>query len=310
MQKYIVKRIMLLIPVIIGISFLLFCIMNLTRGDPAQIILGENATEEAVEELREEMGLNDPFFMRYFRYMGGVLQGDLGTSYRTGVPVIEELTSRFPHTLKLAVFGTALSVCIGLPIGIISAVKQYSLADNLSMMIALLLTSMPGFWLGMILILLFSLRLGWFPATGVDTLKHFVLPIFTVGAISMGTLTRMTRSTMLETIRQDYVRTARAKGAAEKRVIFKHALRNAMLPLVTVIGNNFGQQLGGTIMVEAVFAIPGVGSFLITAVRSKDAPVVIGSLMVVCLLASVVNLIIDILYAFIDPRIKSQYTKV
>ena len=310
MSRYVYKRLVLLIPVLFGITLLIFFIMELAPGDPAQLILGETATAEDIAKLRAEMGLNDNFFVRYFRYVAHALRGDLGNSYRTGVSVAKEVFERFPNTLTLAFLGVSLSVCLALPIGIISAVKQYSLMDNLSMLLALILTSMPGFWLGMMLILFFSLYLGWFPATGVDTWRNFVLPIMTLSAVSMSTLTRMTRSTMLETIRQDYIRTARSKGVGENVVIVRHALRNALLPLVTVMGNNFGHQLGGTVMIETVFAVPGLGTYLVTAVRMKDTPAVIGTLLITCFLASLVNLFVDILYAFIDPRLKSKYVRI
>lgn len=310
MGRYIGKRLLMMIPVMLGITLLIFFIMELAPGDPAQLILGEDASIEEIVKLREQMGLNDNFFVRYARYIAHAVRGDLGDSYRTGIPVISEVVQRFPNTFFLAFLGVMLSTCLALPIGIISAVKQYSLVDNLSMLLALILTSMPGFWLGMMLILSLSLYLGWFPATGVDTWRNFVLPIMTVGAVSMSTLTRMTRSTMLETIRQDYIRTARAKGTEENKVIVRHALRNALLPLITVMGNNFGHQLGGTVMIETVFAIPGLGSYLVTAVRMKDTPAVIGTLLITCFLASLINLLVDILYAFVDPRLKSQYVKV
>ena len=310
MARYIYKRLLMMIPVMLGITLLIFFIMELAPGDPAQLILGEGASLEDIARLREEMGLNDNFFIRYFRYVANAVQGNLGKSYRTGMSVAAEVFERFPNTFFLAFLGVSLSICLALPVGIISAVKQYSLMENLSMLLALILTSMPGFWLGMMLILLFSLHLGWFPATGVDTWRNFVLPVMTVGAVSMSTLTRMTRSTMLETIRQDYIRTARAKGAVENKVIVQHALRNALLPLVTVMGNNFGHQLGGTVMIETVYAVPGLGTYLVTAVRMKDTPAVIGTLLITCLLASIINLCVDILYAFIDPRLKSQYVKI
>ena len=310
MVRYIIKRILLMIPVMLGIMLIVFAILEVAPGDAARSAAGEDATLEEVEELREKLGLNRPFFVRYFDYVLGVVQGDLGESYRTGVPVLEDLKVRFPTTAKLAVLGILFSIILALPLGIISAVKQYSIADSISTVITLVLTSMPGFWLGMMLSLGFALKLKWFPATGDDSWLHLVLPIATIGISAMSNLARMTRSTMLEVIRQDYIRTARAKGAKEKAVIMKHALKNAMLPLITVIGNNFSFQLGGTVMIESVFAINGVGSYLVQAVRSKDYPVVLGSLLVVCFLASVVNLIIDIAYTFIDPRVKTTYIKV
>ncbi len=309
MLKYIGKRFLMMIPVILGISLILFMVMNLTPGDPARLILGENALPSDVAQLREEMGLNDNFAVRYVNYVKDALRGDLGKSYRTNIPVAEELFTRFPTTLKLAFWGMTIAVLIGIPIGIISAVKQYSIVDVMSLGAALILTSIPGFWLGLMLILLFSLKLDLLPATGIDTWRNFIMPAITLAAATMATLIRMTRSTMLEVIRQDYVRTARAKGAGETRIILKHALRNALLPVITLIGINFGIQLGGAIIIESVFAMPGLGSLMITSVRMKDAPMVMASVLFVAIVAGIVNLIVDILYMYIDPRIKSQYVK-
>jgi peptide/nickel transport system permease protein len=301
---------MLMIPVILGVSFIVFFIMSFTPGDPARLILGESATFEDIANLREEMGLNDNFFLRYIRYIkNAVFSFDFGNSYSTKQPVTIELFERFPSTLKLAFGSTLLMVLIGVPVGIISAVKQYTLIDKISLISALLLTSMPAFWLGLMLILLFSLRLGWLPATGVDTLVHFILPCVTLAAAMMASLIRMTRSNMLEVIRQDYIRTARAKGAKEMSVIYKHALRNALLPVITIIGLNFGGLLGGTMIIESVFAMPGLGTLTINAIRMKDTPTVMSSILFVAIFAGIINLIVDILYVYVDPRIKSQYSK-
>lgn len=307
MLKYIGRRILMMIPVILGISFIIFAIMNFTPGDPARLILGESASNDDVEALREEMGLNDNFFVRYFNYVKNALRGDFGTSYRSKVPVYDELFARFPSTLKLAFGSTVLMIIVGIPIGIISAVKQYSIIDTVSLISAFLLTSMPAFWLGLMLILIFSLKLDWLPATGVDSLKHFILPCITLAAAMMASLIRMTRSNMLEVIRQDYIRTAKAKGAGETRIIFKHALRNALLPVITIIGMNFGAMLGGTMIIESVFAMPGLGTMTITAVRMKDTPLVIASVLFVAVAIGIMNLLVDILYTYVDPRLKSQF---
>jgi peptide/nickel transport system permease protein len=309
MLKYIGKRILMMIPVMIGISLIIFSIMELTPGDPVTLMLGEGASTEAVSALREEMGLNDNFIIKYARYIKDALMGDFGISYRNKVPVVNEIASRFPNTLKLTFLGVTLSVLIGVPVGIISAVKQYTIIDSLSLFGALILTSMPAFWLGLMLILLFSLKLDLLPATGADSWKNFIMPAITLAAASMATLIRMTRSTMLEVIRQDYIRTAKSKGASERRVIYKHALRNALLPIVTVIGLNFGYQLGGAIVTETVFAMPGIGSLMIAAVRTKDTPIVMASVLLVAIAAGIVNLIVDVLYTYIDPRLKSEYVK-
>lgn len=307
MHKYVLKRILLLIPVLLGVSLLVFAIMSLTPGDPAQLILGENAPKEAVLKLREEMGLNDPFFIQYFRFVKNAIMGDFGRSYTTGREVFGEIFARFPNTLILAVIGIIISVCIGIPIGIISATRQYSFLDSFSMVIALLGVSMPVFWLGLMLILTFSVKLGWLPSGGFDGLKSIILPAITLGVGSAAIITRMTRSSMLEVIRQDYIRTARAKGVAEKVVINRHALKNALIPIITVVGLQFGHLLGGAVLTESVYSWPGVGRLMVDAIRQKDTPTVLAAVVFLATAFSVVNLLVDILYAYVDPRIKSQY---
>lgn len=309
MHKYVAKRLLMMIPVIIGISFIIFSIMNLTPGTPGDVILGSMGTPEAIREMNEKLGFYDPFVVRYVNYLKDVCTGDFGNSYRTGLPVVEEIASRFPVTLKLALFSTVLAVVFGIPIGILSAVKQYSAVDNISTVCALAFMSMPQFWLGLLLILLFSLKFGLFPTFGSDSFIHFVLPAFTACAALLATLIRMTRSTMLEVIRQDYVRTAYAKGADKRRVIFKHCLKNALIPIVTVIGVNFGSLLGGAIIVEAVFGMSGIGNLMLTGIRTKDLPVVMGTVLLLAVLFSLINLAVDIIYAFLDPRIKAQYSR-
>ncbi|MEA4892023.1 MAG: ABC transporter permease [Peptococcaceae bacterium] len=307
MIKYIIGRILQLIPVVLAVSFIIFTIMSFTPGDAAMIILGEEATPEALEELREEMGLNDPFLVQYFNYLKNALQGDFGTSYRTKEPVFSETFARFPTTLKIVGIGILLSVVISIPIGVMAAVKQYSVFDNITLFVSLVTNCLPNFWIGMLLMLVFSLALGWLPATGIDTWKHYLMPLAALSIGSISSYIRLTRSTMLETIRQDYIRTARAKGAPEKTVIFKHALRNSLLPIITVAGTNFGFLIGGTIMIEAVFAIPGMGSLLINSVRGKDTPMVMANVLFVAVMAGVINLIVDLIYTLVDPRVKSRF---
>lgn len=307
MHKYIIKRLLLLIPVLLGVSFLVFSIMYLTPGDPAQLILGENAPRAAVDALRDKMGLNDPFIVQYFRFIKNALMGDFGRSYTTNRPVFDEIFSRFPNTLILAVLGVLISVLIGIPIGIISATKQYSFIDGFSMVLALLGVSMPVFWLGLMLVLTFSVKLGWLPSGGFESMSSLILPAITLGVGSAAIVTRMTRSSMLEVIRQDYIRTARAKGVAEKVVINKHALKNALIPIITVVGLQFGHLLGGAVLTESVYSWPGVGRMMVDAIRQKDSPTVLASVIFLAAAFSIVNLIVDLLYAFADPRIKSQY---
>lgn len=309
MHKYIFKRLLLLIPVLLGVTFIVFTIMSFTPGDPAQLILGENAPPEAIEELRAEMGLDDPFLVQYFRFVGNALRGDFGRSYRTKRPVFTEIFARFPNTLVLTVVAVAIAVAIGIPVGIISATKQYSLMDSISMIGALLGVSMPNFWLGSMLILGFAVGLGWLPFAGFEGASSIILPAITLGTGAAAIITRMTRSSMLEVIRQDYIRTARAKGVAEKKVINKHALKNALIPVITVVGLQFGYLLGGAVLTETVFSWPGVGRLLVEAIRQKDTPTVLASVVFMATTFSFVNLLVDILYAYVDPRIRSQYSK-
>lgn len=309
MSKYILQRLGMMIVVVMGISFIIFTIMNLTPGNPAQLILGQSATPERIAALEEELGLNNPFFVRYFDYLIHAIQGDFGESYQTGLPVFQEILARFPTTLKLASVAMILATMVGIPVGIVSAVRQYSFMDGMSTVLALLFASIPSFVLGLVLMLVFSLNLSLFPATGVSNWQGYVLPAITLSTATMATLVRMTRSTMLETMKQDYIRTSRAKGTTESTVILKHALRNALLPIITVIGVDFGYLLGGTVVIESVFAVPGLGTLLLTSIRMKDTPVVLAAVMFITVAYSLVNLIVDIFYAYIDPRIKSQYTK-
>lgn len=307
MHKFILKRLLLLVPVLLGVSLLVFAIMSFTPGDPAQLILGENAPAHAVEALREDMGLNDPFIMRYARFVGNAATGDLGRSYTSGRDVFSEIFSRFPNTLILAALGVLIAIAIGIPVGIISATRQYSMIDSGSMLFALLGVSMPNFWLGLMMILVFSVNLGWLPSGGYSDWSSLLLPAITLGTGSAAIITRMTRSSMLEVIRQDYIRTARAKGVAENVVINKHALKNALIPVITVIGLQFGYLLGGAVLTETVFSWPGVGRMMVDAIRQKDTPTVLGTVVFLATTFSLVNLFVDLLYGFIDPRIKSQY---
>ncbi len=311
MSGYILKRLLLMIPILIGVSFLVYFIMSLTPGfdDPARIVLGMDATQDAVDNLNATFGANKPFFIRYFDYVIHAVQGDLGISYRTKLPVAQEIIRRFPVTLKISLISIILSLLIGIPIGILSAVKQYTALDNVSRVTAMLMTAIPSFWLGLMLLLLFSLKLRWLPSSGVATWDGYILPSISLSIITMGLMIRMTRSTMLEVIRQDYIRTARSKGVPEQSVIFKHALKNALIPVITVAGTNFGAQLGGAVIIEAVFAVPGVGQYILNAVNTRDLPGVLGSVILLAITFSMINLLVDIIYSFIDPRIKSIYAK-
>ena len=308
MSKYIIKRLLYMIPVLLGVAFLVFAILSLTPGDPGTIILGITAKPESIASLNHEFGYDQPFLIRFFNYIGGIIfHFDLGTSYQTRQPVVNDIIARFPNTLLLAILSMAVSSIIGISLGIFSAVRQYSVVDHICVVVALVFASIPGFWLGLMLLLLFSLKLGWLPSFGASSLKHFILPTLTVSLTSAAGLLRLTRSAMLETIRQEYIRTAKAKGASNRRIIWKHALRNALLPVVTTLGTSFGASLGGAIIAETVFAMPGMGTLITTAIRQKDIPVVMGATLFLAVLFSLVILIVDILYAFIDPRIKAKY---
>jgi len=298
----------MMIPIVLGVTFIIFFMTYITPGCPAQLRLGEAAAPEIVEALREEMGLNDPFFVRYFNYIVNAAQGDLGVSIRTSVTVFQEIGDRFPTTLLLAFYGTILSVIIGIPLGVLSATKQYSIFDTSATSLGLLAVSIPNFWFGMMLILMFSLNLGWLPSFGLGEPRAWILPILTLGTGSAALIMRITRSSMLEVIRQDYIRTARAKGQKETVIIWNHAFRNALIPVVTAVGLDFGMLLGGAILTETIFSLPGIGRFMVEAIRSRDFPIIQGGVLFLAIVFSLVNLLVDILYAFIDPRIKSQYS--
>lgn len=308
MVKYIIRRILAMIPVVIGITFLVFMIMQLAPGDPVRMILGDNAPPEAIEEMREEMGLNDNVLIQYGRYLVNLAHGDMGTSYVNKRPVSEEVFSRVPATFKLAFVSAIVSIAIAIPLGILAAIKQNTLFDHASMVVSLVGISMPAFWLALMLMLLFSLRLGWLPAQGAkDGWRSYVLPSIAIGFMNMAAIARTTRSSMLETIRQDYIRTARSKGVTEKEVIFHHAFRNALIPTVTIVGVQLGGLLGGAVLTETVFAWPGLGRLVVQAVNGRDVPVVLGCIVVLSIGFSIVNLVVDLLYGFIDPRVRSMY---
>ncbi|MDR1210802.1 MAG: ABC transporter permease [Spirochaetaceae bacterium] len=309
MLRYIVKRILITIPVLLGVTFIIFAMMFFTPGDPAQLMLGDFATQEEVIALRAEMGLDDPFFTQYFRYLKGLFRGDLGTSFTNGLPVLTEIQNRLPVTIKLSVFCMIFAMLIGIPFGILSAVRQYSFLDNIAMVLALLGISMPNFWLALILILFFSVSLGLLPASGLYGALYYIMPVISISAVSIATITRMTRSSMLEVIRQDYIRTARAKGKSETSIIFKHALKNALIPIITVIGIQFASALSGAVVNEQIFAIPGLGKLMVDAIKARNYPIIRGGVLVIAFMFSFLNLFIDLLYAFVDPRIRSLYAR-
>lgn len=309
MYRYILKRLLMLIPVLLGVAFLIFAIMDVAAGDPVYSIAGPDATEEQLQALRQEMGLTGSLFERYIRYIGNLVRGNLGKSYVTKLDVMEVYKQRLPNTLSLAILTMIVAVGMAIPLGVNAAVHQNSIRDTVSMILALLGLSMPNFWLGLLLIMFFSLRLGWFPTGGNQGFKSIVLPAITIGAGLAALMTRTTRSSMLDVIRQDYLRTARAKGVSEKNVIRKHALKNALIPIITVFGVQFSNVLGGSVLAETVFAWPGVGRLVVDAIDQRDIPMVTGALVLTTMLVTLVNLLVDIIYAYVDPRIKAQYTK-
>ncbi|MBM7551357.1 ABC transporter permease [Thalassobacillus pellis] len=332
MLNYIIRRLVSLIPVLIGVSILAFSLMHLVPGDPARSILGEKATEAQLEALREELNLNDPYIVQYGRFMGQIAQGDLGNSITSKEAVIVEIGSRLPATLELTLFAMGIAVLVGVLAGVIAAVKQYSWFDNISMSGALFGVSMPIFWLGLMMIWLFAVELNWLPPSGrlsndielqtitnlylldsiltlngeafVNAFRHLLMPGIALATIPMAIIARMTRSSMLEVMKQDYIRTANAKGLASRLVVFQHALKNAALPVLTVIGLQFGFLLGGAVLTETIFSWPGVGRYVMDAILSRDYPVVQSTILIVAVIFVLVNLITDLLYTLFDPRIK------
>lgn len=309
MYRYILKRLLMLIPVLLGVAFIIFAIMDVAEGDPVYQVAGPDATEEQLEQLREELGLNGSLVTRYFRYIFKLIRGDLGSSYITKMDVMKLYLQRLPNTLKLATLAMVVAVVISVPLGIVAAINQNSIKDTVAMILALVGLSMPNFWLGLLLMLLFALRLGWFPSGGAEGFTSVILPALTVGVGLAALMTRTTRSSMLDVLRQDYLRTARAKGVNERKIIYRHALRNALIPIITIFGVQFSNVLGGSVLAETVFAWPGVGRLVVDAIDQRDIPIVTGALIMTTMLVTVVNLLIDIVYAYVDPRIKAQYTK-
>lgn len=309
MIRYIVKRLLQLIPVIIVTSFLIYWAMNLTSGDPALLIAGDKATPEMLEQIREEMGLNDPFLVRYGRYMLGMIQGDMGESYITGKDVFQTFMETLPNTLMLGGAAVLIAVIIALPLGIYTAIHQSTWKDNVGMVFALFGTAMPNFWLGLMLILLFSLKLGWFPSGGKAGFSSVVLPAVTVGYGLAALIMRTTRSSMLDVIRQDYMTTARAKGCSERQVIFRHGLKNALIPIITAIGMQISMIMTGSVLAETVFSWPGIGRLVNDSIARRDNEMVTGAIIMCSICMCLINLVVDLVYAFFDPRIKAQYAK-
>ena len=308
MSRYIYKRLLLMVPVVIMVAVLIFTIMYFTPGDPAIIILGPNASLEQLAAKRAELGIDQPYLVQLWNYLKNVfIRFDFGNSFINGRSVSSQIMERFPRTLMIAALSVLLSIVAGVPLGIVASVHQYTWKDNASMFAALIAASMPGFWIAQMMSLLFALKLGWLPATGIDSWKCYILPVVANAIGGIASMARQTRSSMLEVIREDYITTARAKGQIERKVIYHHALRNALIPIVTCAGGAFGFQLGGALVVETVFSIPGLGKYMMDAINQRDYPSIRGTVIFLAIAFSIVMLAVDIMYAFIDPRIKGQY---
>lgn len=310
MVKYVLKRILQLIPVLIAVIFLIYVLQFLAKGDPAVMRLGTDATPEELNEWRENYGLNDPLLVQFGKYLGGILlRGDLGTSYRTGQPVTDEIFSRWPVTFTLAIATNVVGFSLGLMLGIVSALKRDTWIDNLARVFGMLGSSIPTFWFALLLILLFSIQLRWLPVSGWYGPQYWVLPALTQGILSAAAYMRNVRASVLDNVKQDFVRTARAKGQRESVVVWHHIMGNAMIPIVTAIGMHFATALGGTMIIEQIFAIPGLGRFMVESINNRDFPQLRASIILTAITVTVINLLIDIAYAFIDPRIKGSFAR-
>ena len=308
MLKYIIKRILWIIPILIGVTIVVFTILYFSPGDPAYLALGDNATPEAVEAYRIEMGINGTYWERLERTLLGLFQGDLGISYRSRTPVLNELLVRFSVTFNISAWSIVLGIILGIFFGIVAALKQNTILDSLCTGCALFGISMPMFWQGLMLILIFSVGLGWLPASGYgNSWTQMIMPVVALGVNSSATIMRTTRSSMLEVMRQDYIRTAKAKGQTYWMVILSHALKNAMIPIVTVIGLQLGVLLAGSIVTEVIFSINGVGKYLVDSMNARDYAAVQGCVLLIAFVSAILNLIVDIIYTFIDPRMKTMY---
>lgn len=308
MGKYILKRLLWMIPVVLGVAIFIFTIMYFVPGNPAELILGTDATEEAVAKLEHEMGLDQPYYVQLLRYLKQVfIQFDFGNSYYTKRSVSAELVARLPRTVAVGLSAMALTILIGTPLGITAAVHQNGPADRLCMVIALLGVSVPTFWLALMLVILFSLKLKLLPSTGIGSFKHYIIPVFAQSVGGWGGQARLARSSMLEELRADYVTTARAKGLTQTEVTYKHALPNALIPIITSAGMSLANIFGGSVVIENVFSIPGVGNYMIQAINTRDYPIIEGSVIFLALIFAICMLLVDLAYAFVDPRIKAQY---
>lgn len=306
MTNYIIRRLLLTIPTLIGIITITFLLMYVVPGDPIRILMGQRGDPATIAMIRKQMGLDDPLPVQYFRFLTNVLRGDFGRSYATNRPVLSEILTRFPATLKLALASMLVASVIGLSAGIISATRQYSLFDYSSMVIALMGVSAPVFWVGLLLMWVFGYTLGWLPISGYGNISYLILPAITLGIRPAAYIARMTRSSFLEVLRQDYIRTARAKGLPERRVIYIHAMRNTLITVVTILGMELASLLSGAVLTETIFAWPGIGRLSVDAIIKRDHPMVQGTVLFTAIIFIFANLIVDISYAFLDPRIRYE----
>ena len=306
MLRYITKRIIMLLPVLFGVSLISFAFLHMVPGDPVTLLAGDQADQGYIETLKKEYGLDRPLYIQYLQFVSHVVRGDFGTSIRSREPVIKLLKVRFIFTTQLASLSILIAGLIGLIAGVISATKRYSIIDNVCMVGSLFGISVPIFWFALLLMLVFAVYLGWFPAGGSGTLKHLILPAVALGASSSAVIARMTRASMLEVIRQDYIRTARANGFGEMIIVYKHALKNAMIPVITVFGLEFGYMLGGAVLTETVFSLPGLGRLMVEGIFQRDYPVVQGAMLLVATTFVLINLLTDIVYSIFDPRIRYE----
>ena len=309
MLKYILKRLLMLIPTMLGIALLVLIIIDLTPGDPARMLLGTTATEEQVEELRDELGLNKPFLVRYWEFIKNVCKGDFGTSIMTQRPVFEDMLMRFRYTLTLVIFGTIFSTLLGIPIGIYAANHTHTWKDSTAIFLSLICVSMPSFWFALLLIRFFGVKLQWLPISGIEDWKGWILPCVAMALGLMALIARQMRSDMMEVLRQDYITTARSKGLSERKVVYRHALKNAIIPVIMVIGGVFGSSLGGSLITEVIFSIPGLGQYIMSGLNNRDYPVIQSGILIISTLFDVIILFGDVVFALVDPRIRSQYTR-
>lgn len=308
MTKYILKRLLLLIPTLLGVSFIVFSLLYLSPGDAALAAAGPNATKETVEAIRQNLGLNEPFLVQYGNYLKNlVLHFDLGKSYQSGGSVTEALLRVFPTTIKLASGALIISIIIGISFGVLAAIKKNTIIDSIITAFGMVGLAMPIFWSGLLLIIIFSTKLKVLPASGFSSFKQMILPWFALGFQSSAVIMRMTRSAMLDVLDKDYIRTALSKGLVKRKIILVHALKNAMVPVITTIGLQAGGLLGGSILTETIFSIPGIGRLMVDSIKTRDYPIILGAILLIAIVYSLISIIVDILYSFINPRIKTEY---